>query len=233
MYVEDPLSHNWLLKRAINRFMAERLPAIRGVVVDLGCGLAPFKNDVLQQADAYVGVDWPNSFHASQMDVVADLNRELPFADAVADHVLSIEVIEHLAEPGTMLHEAGRILRPGGTLTLSAPFQWWEHESPWDYQRFTRHGLRYQLEKAGFTDVVVRNTTGFWSMWCLKFNYQLLRIPRGPRWMRNFIRAPLICIWWMNQSLSPHLDHYWREEKETAGYFVTATKPKAHQHDAS
>lgn len=225
MYEEGRLTHNWLLKRALNRLVRDRLPTMGGIVVDLGCGTAPFRTDILGYAQQYIGVDWSNSLHDSTADVEADLSAALPFEDEMADHVVSFEVIEHLAEPGTMLREAARILRPGGKLTLSAPFQWWEHEAPWDYQRFTRHGLRYQLEKAGFTEICICNTTGFWSMWFLKLNYQLARLPRGPRLLRNAIRLPLIVFWWLNQNIAPWLDRLWQEDRECAGYFVTARKP--------
>jgi hypothetical protein len=81
------------------------------------------------------------------------------------------------------------------------------------------------LEKAGFVDVVVRNTTGFWSMWILKLSYQLARLPRGPRWLRTTMRAPLVVFWWLAQAIAPLMDRVWREDRETAGYFVTARKP--------
>jgi SAM-dependent methyltransferase len=230
MYSEDPLSHNVLLKRSINSLVRERLPSLDGVVVDLGCGTAPFRDDILPYASQYIGVDWGNTLHASRADVVADLNGSLPFASEMADHVVSFEVIEHLAEPAQMLQEVVRILRPGGSFTLSAPFQWWEHEAPWDYQRYTRHGLRYQLQKVGLTDIQIRNTTGFWSMWFLKLNYQTARLLRGPRWLRKMIRIVLIPFWIMNQAVCPWLDRIWHEDRETAGYFVTALKPAAHQH---
>lgn len=225
MYRVNWWDHNRLAKSRMNALVLERAGAFSGTVVDLGCGTAPFRDEILMHAREYIGVDWTNTLHASRATVVADLNGPLPFDDAMADHIVSLEVIEHLAEPAMMLCEAARILRPGGQLTLSAPFQWWEHEAPWDYQRFTRYGLRYQLEKAGFVDIEVRNTTGFWSMWCLKLNYQLVRVPRGPGWARALLRAPLIAFWWLNQAIAPLLDRAWPEERETAGYFVTARKP--------
>lgn len=225
MYSVKYWDHNRLIKRRMNALVRERQPAFSGTVVDLGCGTAPFRDDILRYASKYIGVDWNNTLHDSRADLVADLNQALPFPDGMADHVVSFEVIEHLSEPATMLCEAARILRSGGQLTLSAPFQWWEHEAPWDYQRFTRHGLRYQLEKAGFTDINVRPTTGFWTMWILKLNYQLARLQRGPRFLRIVMRLLIIPIWWLGQTVAPVLDCLWHEDRETAGYFVTARKP--------
>lgn len=219
MYPKCLLTHNWLIKKAINDKVRERPPKLSGLVVDLGCGVRPFEHDILQYADNYIGVDWGNTLHGVQADILADLNQPLPIADAAANHVVSFEVLEHLAEPQIMLAEAFRILLPGGQMTLSVPFQWWVHEAPWDYYRYTCHGLEYLLRKAGFTDIVVKPTTGFWSMWLLKLNYQTARLARGPRPIRFFIRALLVPFWWTNQHLAQALDRFWPEEN------VTAAKP--------
>jgi SAM-dependent methyltransferase len=224
MYPENIFSHNWLIKRLVNDKIRVRLSHFSGTVLDLGCGVRPFEEDILRFANEYVGLDWSNTLHGLRADVVADLNQPLPVCDAAADHVVAFEVLEHLAEPGVMLCEAFRVLRRGGTISLSVPFQWWVHEAPWDYQRFTCHGLEYQLRKAGFECVVVEPTSGFWSMWILKLNYQQTRLVRGPKWARWLIRAVLIPFWWLGQTLAPRLDRFWREDGETAGYFVTALK---------
>lgn len=227
MYPENFFSHNWLIKKAVNDKVRERLPGLRGRVLDLGCGVRPFEADILQFADSYVGVDWSNTLHGLRADIVADLNGPLPIADDSFDHVVSFEVLEHLAEPGVMLREARRVLQPGGGLTLSAPFQWWVHEAPWDYCRFTRYGLEYQLRKAGFENIRVTPTTGFWSMWVLKLNYQLSRLVRGPQPLPLLLRVLFLPLWLLDQTLARWIDRWWPEENETAGYFVTASKPRA------
>ncbi len=225
MYEEGRTRHNWLISRAINRMVRDRLPEFSGRVLDLGCGARPFEVDILRHATEYIGVDWSNTMHGNHADIVADLNRPLPVASQSADHIVSFEVLEHLAEPRVMLSEAFRILRQGGQLTLSVPFQWWVHEAPWDYYRYTRHGLKYLLLNAGFERVIVKPTTGFWSMWLLKLNYQLARLPRGPRFVRWLMRSCLMPFWWVNQHVGLGLDRVWPEDRETAGYFVTAIKP--------
>lgn len=224
MYKLSYADHNWLAKIKYNDFIKHRTPLLKGLIIDLGCGERPFEQDILKYADTYIGVDWSNTIHGLQAEIIADLNQPLPLPDESYDHVVSFEVLEHLSEPQVMLSEAYRILRPTGGLTLSMPFQWWIHEEPWDYQRFTRYGLEYQLKKAGFSNIVIQPTTGFWTMWILKLNYQLTKLVLGPKILRTLIRVFLIPLWWVLQMLAIFLDKFWKEDRETAGYFVTAQK---------
>lgn len=110
-------------------------------------------------------------------------------------------------------------------MILQAPFQWWVHEAPYDYFRYTPYGFRYMLEKAGFVDVIVEPQSGFFTMWLLKLNYFTLRFIRGPLPIRMIIKSFLWIIWNINQVLAPFLDKLDRHwEAETSGYFVIAKK---------
>lgn len=225
MHPENRLGHNWLIKKLVNDQVRKHLPELHGVVLDAGCGSRPYQADILEHAQWCVGLDWGQSVHELRADVLADLARPLPLRDASVDGAVCFEVLEHVAEPSVLLAELNRVLRPTGILLLSVPFQWWVHEAPWDYFRFTRHGLESLLAKAGFVDIQVQATSGFWSMWLLKLNYQLARMVTGSRLRRRALRALLLPIWWINQQAGPRLDRLWPDERETAGYFVRARRP--------
>lgn len=219
-------AYNWLIYKVGDRSLLKHAALYKGTLYDLGAGEAPYKEFFLQYASRYVAVDWASSLHDIEADVVADLNEPLPIDSEVADTVLSLSVLEHLREPQTMLNETFRILKPRGAIVLQVPWQWWIHEIPYDYFRYTPYGLHYLLEKAGFIDVQVEPQAGFFTMWILKFNYFTLRIIRGPRPLRALIQLGLLPLWFLGQVLAPWLDKLDRNwALEASGYFVTAKKP--------
>jgi SAM-dependent methyltransferase len=218
--------HNWLAYKLIERFLLDHIPMYKGDLYDLGCGEAPFRGFFLKHVPKYVGVDWAASYHDTNADIIADLNEPLPIESDVADTVVSISVLEHLREPQNMISEAFRILRPGGCLVLQVPWQWWVHEAPYDYFRYTPYGLKYICAKAGFVDIRVEPVGGFFSMFILKFNYFSSRFVMGPRPFRWAIKALLIPMWYAGQWAAPILDKLDRNwQLEAAGYNVTARKP--------
>lgn len=224
MHTFSYLDHNWLALKINNLTVARHLERMRGYVYDLGCGIRPYEPEIRGHAERYIGVDWSNSLHGLQADIAADLNGKLPIEDEVADTVVSFQVMEHLCEPQIMLGEAHRILKPGGNILLTVPFQWWIHEAPYDYFRYTRHGLEYMFSKAGYVNVNVLEASGFWTMWFLKLNYQTVKLIRGPKPLRALIRGFLIPLWLADQLIAPVLDKYWHAPQETSGYIVTAQK---------
>ncbi len=219
-------AHNWLVYKNNDRFLREFAPLYKGVLYDLGAGESPYRDFFLKYVERYAAVDWGESLHETNVDILADLNEALPIDSGVADTVVSLSVMEHLREPQTMLNEASRILTSGGYLILQVPWQWWIHEAPHDYFRYTPYGLKYLLEKAGFMEISVRPQNGFFSMIVLKFNYFSMRFVRGPWPLRWIARLILLPIWFIGQVLAPFFDKLDRNcAAETTGYFVTAKKP--------
>jgi len=131
-------------------------------VLDAGAGEGPYR--ALFAHCEYVTLDWPGTVHpaARGADVVADLH-DVPLEEASIDAVVCTEVLEHVADPALVLAELHRVLRPGGRLLVTVPFVNELHEEPHDHYRYTSHGLRGLLERAGFEGVEVAPTTGWFA----------------------------------------------------------------------
>ncbi len=63
------------------------------------------------------------------------------------DYLVCTEVLEHTLNPFDAVNEIYRILKPGGLLFLSVPFNFRIHGPLPDCWRFTEHGLRSILNK--------------------------------------------------------------------------------------
>ena len=136
----------------LHRFLTRAGQEVRPgqLVLDAGSGRAPYR-DLFTHA-RYETADFlaVKGKTYTEQDYVCDL-ADIPVEDARFDHVLLTQVLEHIPEPRLVLAELHRVLKPGGTLWLTAPLFYAEHEKPYDFYRYTQFGLRHLLEAAGFT----------------------------------------------------------------------------------
>jgi SAM-dependent methyltransferase len=136
----------------IYRFLRGQLPQLRGRVLDVGAGRSPWR-ELLKQAE-YVGLDVEasNRFGMPRDPAVVYYDGNVfPFDNASFDHVICVEVLEHVPDSAALLSEIMRVLRPEGSLVLTVPWSARQHHLPHDYFRFTRNALTALLRKAGFT----------------------------------------------------------------------------------
>lgn len=218
-------AHNWLIYDGYEKFFSARTNLLTGVLYDLGSGESPYKEFFLLYADKYVAIDWEGSIHNTKADIAADLNKSLPIEAEVADTIVSLSVLEHLFEPQKMLHEAYRILKKDGVMILQVPWQWWIHEAPHDYFRYTPYGLRHLFNQAGFVDVCVEPQSGIFTTLVLKLNYFSGRFLKGPKVVRYGLGALFSIFWYVGQLIAPWLDKLDKNwELETCSYFVVARK---------
>jgi 2-polyprenyl-3-methyl-5-hydroxy-6-metoxy-1,4-benzoquinol methylase len=134
----------------------------RGRLLDLGCGNKPYRTMFAGRVSEHVGCDMVQSSEHC-VDILCPATA-IPMADETFDTVLCTQVIEHVAEHKLVLREAFRLLKPGGILILSAPMYWPLHEEPYDFFRFTRHGLDYLLKETGFNRVATIPNGGKWAL---------------------------------------------------------------------
>jgi SAM-dependent methyltransferase len=149
-----------LLLAAVRR----ALPRFKGEVLDVGCGSMPYKSLILappSQAVRVTGLDLAGDKYSP--DLVWD-GKAIPLPDASVDSAMLTEVLEHCPEPGNVLREVARVMRPGGFLFLTVPFIWPIHEVPHDEFRYTPYSLRRILEDTGFDQIEIEATGGRHAM---------------------------------------------------------------------
>ena len=88
-------------------------------------------------------------------DIVHDLECPLPIPDEVYEHVLLINILEHIYDYKQLLSEASRVARRNGTVIIAVPFLYPIHRSPkvHDYRRFTDEALRNECAAVGLSIV--------------------------------------------------------------------------------
>jgi SAM-dependent methyltransferase len=207
------------IESAVERF-AQSLPA-GARVLDAGAGEG--RHAPHFSRCRYVGIDLAvgeAAWDYSQLEAVADL-ASLPFAASTFDAALNTVVLEHVADPGCALQEIGRVLRPGAPLLLAAPQEWAVHQAPHDYYRYTRHGLEWLLQKAGFCQIQIEPSGGFFTLLGRRLLDSILYCQGGGRWLLFPLAVVLAGPAGL---LLPSLDFLDAKKDSTLGYTCRARK---------
>jgi SAM-dependent methyltransferase len=153
----------WFVNGFVKRIAGEIAPGAR--VLDAGAGESSYKRFFAhcdyKSVDLGVG---DSNWDYSNLDYVAPLT-DLPVEDNTFDAILCTQVLEHLERPLASLCELHRVLKPGGRIYLTAPMAHAEHQTPYDFFRFTSFGLRSLLARAGFGQVEIEPFGGMFTRW--------------------------------------------------------------------
>lgn len=184
MWTENELKFYPLKRRQRLAFRRLAAPALKGRIADLGAATGPYHPEMT--GCAIVALDYV----AGPAIQVVGSTLALPFQDACFDGVVLTEVLEHVPRPDAALAEAWRILRAGGLLYLTTPQMWPLHYEPHDYYRYTRYGLTYLLEEAGFAMTALEPVGGLYTLIFTRLGEKLVKLlvallgwlPRRRRW---------------------------------------------------
>lgn len=191
-------------------------------ILDVGCGIKPYQD--FFNADSYIGIDIDYGGHNNQAKTVDKFYNgvDIPYDDNSFDVIICTEVLEHVSDPDKLLSEINRVLKNNGQLFLSMPFVWNEHETPYDFNRFTRYRHQSIFAKAGLTITKIEETTGVFRV-CGQlisaFIFERLFVKNKPL---KLLVAVFLCF--PIQVLFIFLDFIFKNSWLTLDYVITAKK---------
>lgn len=119
-----------------------------------------------------------------KLDIICDITN-IPVEDASFDAILCTEVFEHIPEPIAAIAEFSRILKPGGTLIVTAPFCSMTHFAPYHfYSGFNKYFYETIYPKHGFNIVQMTPNGNY-------FDYMLQETARLPHLMNDVSNGSL------------------------------------------
>lgn len=184
--------------------------ALQSPILDIGSGAQPGYWRIMGlRKDAVISMD---SNAAVEPSVVRDASLPFPWNDGYFGTVFLMNCLYAFPDPSSVMKEACRVLRSGGTAAMSFPLVFPYTPEPGDYFRFTEDGIRMLCTKAGFHAPRVIPVGGRWTAVAyLAFPFQsLVTLPVFA--VALFLDRALYCLW---PALSPI----------PIGYFVIARKP--------
>lgn len=119
---------------------------LSGDVLDYGSGTEPYRYVVERAGGTYFPFDRiDNPGSRASTDVGADDVLSSRYWDAI----VCTQVLQYIEDPGRLLEQFWRALKPGGSLVMTGPTNWPIVETQ-DLRRWTVAGIREELRLAGW-----------------------------------------------------------------------------------
>ncbi len=192
---------SWLVlrkRRELFREWTRALPSASLSVLDIGGSVQPYRPLLQDRLRSYVAVD----LRCTPLVNVVGQGERLPFSGEAFDLVICTQMLEYAPDPGRVIAEIYRVIRPGGRLFLSVPAIY-PGDSSQDRWRFLPPGLRDLL--SAFQEVKIApegaSISGFMRTVCVflalyvrpKFLAALLRFTLVPAF--NLLALTLETLW--------------------------------------
>lgn len=168
-YLEEETGRRKAARRVLEE-LEKHTP--KGKLLDIGSSTGFFLSEAKNRGWQTVGIEfsaWSKKIAEDRfgLEIYAKPLEELNWPKESFDAVAMLDVIEHLTDPRQVLREAGKILKPGGTLVLTTPDSgsWlarrakekWYAVLPGHLFYFSPKALTRTLEETGFR--VIRKKT--------------------------------------------------------------------------
>jgi ubiquinone/menaquinone biosynthesis C-methylase UbiE len=146
--------------RLVVSFIQQQAPGT--LLLDAGAGPQRFKamcghlRYLSQDFGEYTGGDEfagesLDKWNSRSCDIISDITA-IPLESASVDAIICVEVFEHLARPIEAVKEFSRLVKPGGRVFITAPFNSQYHQMPYFFysgfssEFYRQHGLSFGLD---------------------------------------------------------------------------------------
>ncbi|TAL70781.1 MAG: class I SAM-dependent methyltransferase [Bacteroidetes bacterium] len=125
------------------------------------------------------------SWDQSNIDIVSDITS-IPLENESIDVILCVEVLEHVPEPVLVIKEFTRLLKKGGNLILTAPFNSLTHFAPYHFSTgFNKYFYEKHLIDNGFGIIEIERNGNY-------FEYMAQELRRLPEVAKKYSNKSLI-----------------------------------------
>jgi SAM-dependent methyltransferase len=196
----NALHHQWAMNRLLLDFSKKQLQTLptNSQVLDVGVGSAPYWS--LRKDLHWLGIDVTTG---PKVNFLINKDSSWPIENNSIDNVFCTQVIEHVENPGFLVSEIQRVLKPGGKVILNAPFLYPFHGMPNDQMRYTTSQLEYLFKEFDVLEIGTLGGIGssMATIWLNFVNYQIseskmlqfLKVIAFPLWLvGNFITNVLL-----------------------------------------
>ena len=178
-----------------NEAFASTIPP-GALVLDAGAGKAPYRE--LFNHARYESADFEKvDKEYAQSTYVCDL-ASIPVEDERFDAVVFNQVLEHLPEPRRVLAELNRVLKKGGRIICTTPLFYEEHETPYDFYRYTQFAHRHLFEASGFQIERLEWMEGYFGTVAYQLDTAARYLPVAPGQIApgllGYVLSPLVAL---------------------------------------
>ena len=147
-----------------------------GVIIDAGAGHMRYKpffsNCIYLSQEHPLGIEF-KKMGSLKYDLVSPLDKYIPLSNDSVSGIICTSVLEHIRYHENFFRGSYRVLKPGGKIFINVPFNYPEHEIPFDFQRPTRYGLERWFEDTGFNEFFIEPSSSSIESACAFINDSL------------------------------------------------------------
>lgn len=127
---------------------------LNGLILDLGGSKKSGYQELIKGENTFVTVNY-GQLHPG-CDLSFDIENKFPLEDKKYDHVLTMNVLEHIYNYRNVFSETARVIKSGGMFVSTVPFMHHVHGSPDDFHRYTESTFRRLAHEFKFEVVEIK-----------------------------------------------------------------------------